>query len=147
MGWTCVGDGRKWSCKEILLYQKRRKNRQRHDTVQVMRWVRGGCYTGAEIWELICSPDRSIGSSSRSCSIFSVHANERVLNSTDSCKKVHTLPISLYNLVLSNICFPQPPHVNFRAIAEGADLCDVARQKLIIWTGVRRTAVKVLLRP
>ena len=72
---------------------------------------------------------------------------EVVLNSTDSCNKVHTLPISLYNLVLSNICFPQPPHINFRAIADGADLCDVARQKLIICTDVRRTAVKVLLRP
>jgi len=40
-----------------------------------------------------------------------------------------------------------PPNTTFRDIAEVADLGDVARQELIICTGVRRTAVKVLLLP
>ena len=49
---------------------------------------------GAEIEELMCSQDRSGRSSlKRSCCIFTIQANEEALNSTDFCKKVHTLPI------------------------------------------------------
>jgi len=67
--------------------------------------------TGAEIGELICRHDRICGSSSRkSCCIFNTQANEWVLNSTDSCNKVHTLPISLIKLLLCNICFPHTTH-------------------------------------
>jgi len=51
------------------------------------------------------------------------------------------------NLLYVTFSPPPPLHINFNAITESADLGDVARQKRIICTGVRRTAVKVLLRP
>jgi hypothetical protein len=59
-----------------------------------MKCVRGGCYIGAEIGELMCSQDRSGRSSSRrSCFIFTIQAKEWLLKSSEFCKKVHTLPI------------------------------------------------------
>jgi len=48
---------------------------------------------GTEIGELMCSQDRNGGNSSKRSCIFTVQANEWVLNSTDFCNKVHTSPI------------------------------------------------------
>ena len=47
----------------------------------------------AEIGELMCSQDRSGGSSLRRSSMFTTQANEWVLNNTDCCKKIHTLRV------------------------------------------------------
>ena len=96
---------------------------------------------------------QSSGGSSlrRLCCIFIIQANEQVLNSTDCCKKVHTLPILYVYLIpyitVYTYCNLVFFHINLRVIVEGADLHDVARQKRITSTGVSCRAVKVLLHP